>query len=361
MDTLSAQRDPISYNSVMKACQKGQWQSAMTIFDHVRFETVHPTVRTYCSSIAAAAFAQRWLMALAMWQHPICKSSPVCGNALVSASSWTGALEILQMLQTGLQVTLVTFGAAIAACGKRWQMALCLREDMSQARLEVNIISCNSVMNSCAEESQWEMAIQLLAQIRKDKLLPTVVSQNTLLLALANGNEWQTALDVLKQMLEKDESSYNTVIDALAQVGQWERSLCILQVMLEETVRPNRISFNSAVNACANDGSWLMALALLERMEKEQLELNAIGLSSAVTACSRGRQWAMALDILHAVQAQQALPDTMSCNSAIKACGGQWWRIFDLLCCMPFPDLITYSTPALVKEGEDLGIAWRTV
>lgn len=28
---------------------------------------------------------RRWLMALALWQHPICKSSPVCGNALVGS------------------------------------------------------------------------------------------------------------------------------------------------------------------------------------------------------------------------------------------------------------------------------------
>ena len=124
----------------------GQWQSAMTIFDHVRFETVHPTVRnsTRCpwhSSMVTIlpmkpirfepTVAQlllqplhsiliswmekkekprkkttdkssgdserlslakngdlaprRWLMALAMWQHPICKSSPVCGNALVGS------------------------------------------------------------------------------------------------------------------------------------------------------------------------------------------------------------------------------------------------------------------------------------
>ena len=115
----------------------GQWQSAMTIFDHVRFETVHPTVRnsTQClwdSSMVTIlpmkpirfepTVAQlllqplhsildgkkttdksggdserlslakngdlaprRWLMALAMWQHPICKSSPVCGNALVGS------------------------------------------------------------------------------------------------------------------------------------------------------------------------------------------------------------------------------------------------------------------------------------
>ena len=33
-------------------------------------------------------------------------------------------------------------------------------------------------------------------------------------------------------------------------------------------------------------------------------------------------------------------------------------RIWEhLRCCMPFPDLITYSTPALVKEGEDF--AWE--
>ena len=60
------------------------------------------------------------------------------------------------------------------------------------------------------------------------------------------------------------------------------------------------------------------------------LELNAIGLSSCVTAMGRGRQWALALELLRLRPADQ--PDTMSCNSAIVACGGQWWRIFELLC-----------------------------
>ena len=49
-------------------------------------------------------------------------------------SSWTFGDVCGLLLQ--MEATLVTFGAAIAACGKRWQMALCLREDMSQAWLE---------------------------------------------------------------------------------------------------------------------------------------------------------------------------------------------------------------------------------
>ena len=181
---------------------------------------------------------RRWPMALAMWQHRICKSSPVCGNALVGSPIWRPSnvisrsctdlqiwycnlcilcqtefigiwmgnhrhpysnmlvfsrslspsyrsphqvglvrwrscgcckqvcrwdpggwmLDVWRCLERfaaeqrcvlcvfwllQIEVTLVTFGAAMAACGKRWQMALCLREDMSQAWLEVEYMTIN--------------------------------------------------------------------------------------------------------------------------------------------------------------------------------------------------------------------------
>ena len=72
------------------------------------------------------------------------------------------------------------------------------------------------------------------------------------------------------------------------------------------------------------------------------MELNAISLSSAVTACSRGQQLAVTMKLLKNHKAS----DTMSYNSAIPACGGQWWRIFELLCYIASPDLVTYSSLA---------------
>ncbi|CAL1167450.1 unnamed protein product [Cladocopium goreaui] len=340
MASMACERDQISFNSAIKACQ-GHWNPAMKIFNSMRLKEVCPSVRSYGSSIAAAASSRHWRFALQLWQHPNIKASLISGNAVVSAfTAWTRAMELLQMLRNGLQVSTVTFGAAMAG-EIRWHRALQLLREVREVRLEVTIISCNSVMNACAEESKWEMAAQLMSEIRSSRIQATVVTQNTLLLALANGAEWPRALHVASEMV-KDETSYNTLIDALARGGQWEASLCILQVMFEESTKPSRISFNSAINACASDGRWSVALALLERMKKADLELNAIGLSSCVTAMGRGRQWALALELLRLRPADQ--PDTMSCNSAIVACGGQWWRIFELLCCIASPDLITYSS-----------------
>ena len=71
----------------------------------------------------------------------------------------------------------------------------------------------------------------------------------------------------------------------------------------------------------------LWSLKKAPMLRQADLEPNAMGLSSCVTAMGRGRQWALALELLRADH-----PDTMSCNSAIVACGGQWWRIFELLC-----------------------------
>ena len=67
--------------------------------------------------------------------------------------------ELLALEQSGLVPNSVTFNAAIIACekGHRWENALNLMHEMHLRRLELDLITCNAVVNTCSYGRQgWD-------------------------------------------------------------------------------------------------------------------------------------------------------------------------------------------------------------
>ena len=84
-------------------------------------------------------------------------------SACATAACWQAALhvfyELLTLEQSGLVPNSVTFNAAIIACekGHRWENALNLMHEMHLRRLELDLITCNAVVNTCSYGRQgWD-------------------------------------------------------------------------------------------------------------------------------------------------------------------------------------------------------------
>ncbi|CAK9022115.1 unnamed protein product [Durusdinium trenchii] len=346
MVTAQVERDNISYNSGIKACQDGKvWRSALHVFHQMPAEGVFTSARSFGSSIAAAAIATHWPSALSLHSSGgLTLSSPICGNAVLSGmADWTLTVSFWQQMRhREVEHSVVTYGTVLAQLAWRTG-ALLLQELLSQVRLDPNVISYNCVMNACAEEGLWVWALHLLQEMCAMELCPSLVSRNVVLSALAKAAEWPKALRWWEEMAEVDEQSGNTLIDAMAEAKQWQRALFVLEA-LQEPVAPV-VALNGVLKAMALGVAWAQAINLfITFMEEEDSQTNAISLSSAVNACARARKWQMALSLLSSLRSTEVVPDTTTCNSAINACSSQWWHSFDLLCCMPSPDHLTYGS-----------------
>merc|ERR1711966_224535 len=68
----------------------------------------------------------------------------------------------------GIDPNVVTYSAAISACGKsgQWKTALLLLKEMRGADLTPNVITYSAAISACEKGGQREKALSLLKQMR---------------------------------------------------------------------------------------------------------------------------------------------------------------------------------------------------
>ncbi|CAK0873284.1 unnamed protein product [Prorocentrum cordatum] len=69
----------------------------------------------------------------------------------------------------------LSYSAGISACekGEQWQRALALLREMSEAKLQPDVISYNAGISACGDNGgQWQRALALLSEMHKANLEP---------------------------------------------------------------------------------------------------------------------------------------------------------------------------------------------
>lgn len=109
-------------------------------------------------------------------------------------AQWRVASHLFSNLIHGaLQASLVTYNAAIHACGK-WPMALALLEDLEKHEMQGNHITYGAAMSSCEKSGEWTVALVLLQAMKNVDLQPNTIVFNSTLSACAKGGLIQLKL-----------------------------------------------------------------------------------------------------------------------------------------------------------------------
>eukprot|EP00434_Breviolum_minutum_P008306 symbB.v1.2.007328.t1/scaffold420.1/size231607/4 len=95
--------------------------------------------------------------------------------------------------QRSLKANLVTYTAAMAACGRglHWSSALDLFKEMKDRNIAPNIVTFNTLLEGMDQE--WQRALALLLEIPK----PNSFSYHNVMSCCASANEWPVALQLL--------------------------------------------------------------------------------------------------------------------------------------------------------------------
>ncbi|CAK0890906.1 unnamed protein product [Prorocentrum cordatum] len=69
-----------------------------------------------------------------------------------------------------------SYSAGISACekGEQWQQALSLLSEMSERKVDLDVVSCSACVSACEKGGQWEHALRLLVVMCEARLEPNL-------------------------------------------------------------------------------------------------------------------------------------------------------------------------------------------
>eukprot|EP00435_Cladocopium_sp_Y103_P068286 s76_g31.t1 len=382
--------DVVAYNAAMSACERAsQWQVTWGFLQKIHLRHLRPSKITYGILVSASGKSRDWKLALNFLADLVEHQR---GGAH-DVKSYNAAFRSLQEIPPQ-QRSVVTYGAAINACGAQWILALQLLEEGTERgmerkrpqkkkeaifptesvnlppemelkfqRLELNVIVVNGAISVCAESGQWQQALVLLEDMELQKLRPTVdlpselpseVTFAAAVSACTEAAEWPHCLKLLELMEDANCScqvAYNSAISACEKAGLWRIALLLLETLLASGMAESRCMRMLRIpSACEKSMEWRWALQLLKDGELvlQSLQATHVTASAAISACAKVAQWARALQLL------PKQVDEISCNAAINACAGasQWQQALALL--QMWPSSIGYSSSidACHRSGE---------
>eukprot|EP00953_Heterococcus_sp_UTEX-ZZ885_P033134 17259-Heterococcus_DN1.PRE.2 len=148
-----------------------------------------------------------------------------CGNA----GQWQQAKQlIVQMKESGVQPNVITYTAALNACGK-------LLHPLEKAAAVQGFVAdaCLPLAHQSATvltAGQVDEALALLADMQHLGLKPSLITYGSALTACSTAGRGEQALALLQQMqhssgLLPDARCYSAVISALGKAGMWREAL----------------------------------------------------------------------------------------------------------------------------------------
>lgn len=191
-----------------------------------------------------------------------------CGNS----AQWRKAVNVLESSYScKIETNAVCHTAAISACERsgEWQIAL----KLLTGNVVPNLVMYNAALNACATGAQWQLALDLFLRILNQRLQVDVISYNSLSLACEEAGNWRRALEFL-QLLETvvlpNAVSYGILICTYGAAWRWQDALCSLQ-----SLETDLVCCTSTIGACGNSEQWQWALHLLHQSHKQKVEAGA--------------------------------------------------------------------------------------
>jgi len=281
----------------------------------------------------------------------------VTASLLKRGGSFATNMRLFNALKdAGIRPSLITYNAAISACGKagRSEEALALIAELQQLgerdpSMRMDLFTYNAAISACGNAGQPDQALALFDELKQragkhPALRPSIVSYGAAISACAKAGRAREALALLQELesigahdpaMRPNEIVYNAAISACAKAGLADEALALLHEVKTraargEPVRLNAITYNSAIYACGKAGRADDALRLLEELERlaladSSISVDLITYNSAIFACANGgrRDGALALlDKLRGLGERDSSmrPTVTTYNAAIGAC-----------------------------------------
>ena len=169
----------ITYSAAISACEKGsQWlkpaSSKKSTSEAEGWNPRYPkTLKELWSLEGVTKKTIETLAAGNLWKLGTSwnRVEDSWNRSFQSQPRWQYVFSLLaKMKNRQLQGNIITYSAAISACGRgqEWQHALRLLTQLWDWHLEANVITYNAGITACEKGSQWHIALKLMEELQEN-------------------------------------------------------------------------------------------------------------------------------------------------------------------------------------------------
>jgi len=252
-------------------------------------------------------------------------------NQYLDALSSKGLVKEAQELMSKAmkdQVTpnLRSYNSLINVCAKASEPARACEafNALKEAKLQPDSISFNSVLDAFARAGTveaMEAADAWLEEMVQAAMQPDVVSCSSLIRSTSPETRGECLHRMHQRRAALDIWAYASVVDACAKLGDSKGAAQWLRKAHEENLQPNVVTYNSVINAYAREGRSDLAESCFLEMMHSRIEPNLISFNSVLKACRDGRRVSSSVltRMFQGMAPWSIKPDLISYNSAIAA------------------------------------------
>lgn len=203
----------VTYGVAIAACGN-DWERALDLIDHMRYNNMHINTIVYNSAIAALSRAARAGSSRQQQQYQQ-KLQKQQINATVDVL-WEKTLYLMKCMEDeDVRRDSYTYSSAIGTCGAvgQWEEAVNLIQTMKNDGARPNRVAYTSAISACAKASQWDSANELFNLMKNDGIQPDLVAYNALIGVGMNSNKYVEVYNLWHEMCQMNDSNKNVSPD----------------------------------------------------------------------------------------------------------------------------------------------------
>ena len=278
--------DARSCNHALGACGKsGAWREALSLLRDMEARGPAPDIVSYNTALHACGKRKQWRQALGLLRS----MRGMQGIRLEGAGEFKGVKTLRgDAIGAGgagggsvgggtVRPDVVSFGAAISACGRarQWDTAVALLRCMSEFRVLPDAGCFTAAIGACAQRGKWAEALALLEETRTLGLEPDSAAYAAAIGACGKAGKLEEALGLLRAMevasggssgAQPTAQAHSAAARACRSSGRWKEAVALLGTMRTKGTCPNLFAYRAALRACAASGRGREALKLLRDM-----------------------------------------------------------------------------------------------
>jgi len=204
-----------------------------------------------------------------------------------------------------------------------WEMYSEMQTDMKA--LQFSSATYNLLIDACARSCNMARVPALLQEMSQQRIEPNLITFSTIVKGYCQENDLDKAFDLLGEMkdgrqLKPDEITYNTLLDGCARHGLYERGIALFKDMQDSGVSPSNFTLSVLVKLANRSHQLDKAFELCADVSKRyRFRLNVHVYNNLINACVQNRDVERALGVFEKLLEERVRPDARTYTLLLRA------------------------------------------
>jgi pentatricopeptide repeat protein len=212
---------------------------------------------------------------------------------------------------------------------KKLQRVWDVYEEMSSKRIEMSLITFNTIIDACARTGRMDHLPKVMQDMKTHHVEPNLITYSTILKGHCQAGDIQRGFSVLRDLrletnLKPDEIMYNSLLDGCAQNNLLDEGMRLFDEMQKEGISPSNFTLSIMVKLLNRARKLEQAFDLVRDLpQKYNFKPNAHVYTNLIQACIGNRQSSRAVSVFESMVKDRVQPDSRTYSIIIRSCFNQ--------------------------------------